>query len=317
MATATSVRPESGSRSASRRSQVGWILAGLALLTALVMLGHRLIPDVAGFGSLVDTAAPWFIVVVPVIALAAIPTRSRVAALATLIPLVTWLALFGTAWLPSGGGRVDVRVANQNMDADNPNPGQTIRQVEATGADLIGLEEVTDSSARVIASTLDGKYRYHALESTVQLWSRYPISHFAGVDLGLSWTRALRVDVAMPRGNVTVYVVHLASARAGQTATRDSTMAALVNRIRADGSSRILVIGDLNTASTDRVLSPLTAMLHDTQAAAGRGLGFTWPAGFPMTRPDHILFRGLTAASSSVVATSGSDHRAIVAGLRF
>jgi vancomycin resistance protein VanJ len=94
-------------------------------------------------------------------------------------------------------------------------------------------------------------------------------------------------------------------------------MDALVDRIRTDSSPRIVMLGDLNTASTDRVLAPLARLLRDTQAAAGRGLGFTWPSSFPLVRPDHIMTRGMTATQSSVVDTSGSDHRAITAGLRF
>jgi vancomycin resistance protein VanJ len=286
-------------------------------LTAFVIAGHRLIPDVDGAGSLIDTAAPWLVLIVPVLGIGALAARSRVAGAALIVPLLVWLLVFGSAWWPRGGGATQLRVANQNVDAGNPQPAATVRTVENTGADLIGLEEVTPSSAPAIASTLDSRYPYHAEESTVQLWSRYRISDSTGVDLGLSWTRALRADVATPYGAVTVYVVHLASARAGQTATRDSTMTALVDRVRADPSRRIVVIGDLNTASSDRVFSPLTNLLRDSQSSAGSGPGFTWPSAFPLTRPDHILFRGLVATESSVVKTSGTDHRAIIAGLRF
>ncbi len=292
------------------------MLAIIAIVTALVIAGHGLVPDVRGLGSLVDTAAPWLGLAIPVLALGAFLARSKLAAVAIVLPLVVWLVAFGSAWLQSGGGSSDLRVANQNVDADNANPAATMRSVAGTHADVIGLEEVTASSAPVIATTLGDAYPYHVQESTVQLWSRYPISDFSGVDLGLSWTRALRAQVATPKGAVTVYVVHLASARAGQTATRDSTMDALVDRVRTDTSPRIVLLGDLNTASTDRVLTPLAHLLRDTQAAAGRGLGFTWPSAFPLTRPDHIMTRGLTTTQSSVVDTSGSDHRAIVAGLR-
>lgn len=289
----------------------------LAGVTALLILGHRLVPDVAGVGSLIDTAAPWLGLAIPMLALAALVLRSRPAALSVIAPLVAWLIAFGSAWLPSGGGAVDLRVASQNVRANNADPAATVEAVEATGADIIGLQEVTDQAAPRIAAALHGRYPYHVSESTVELWSRYPISHFTGVDLGLSWTRALRAEITSPKGALTVYVVHLASARAGATATRDSTMTALVERVKADASNRIVVIGDLNTASTDRVLAPLTDLLHDTQQAAGVGLGFTWPSGFPLTRPDHVLFRGLHAASACVVKTPGSDHCAVTAGLRF
>ena len=317
MATATATRSVIGGDAGRRTSRAGRAVAIVAAVTALVIVGHRLVPDVRGIGSLVDSAAPWLGLAVPVLALGAVLTRSKFAAIAVVLPLLAWLIAFGSAWLPSGGGTPDLRVANQNVDADNANPAATIRNVAATHADVIGLEEVTASSAPVIATTLSDAYPYHALESTVQLWSRYPISDFSGVDLGLSWTRALRAEIATPKGAVTVYVVHLASARAGQTATRDSTMDALVDRIRTDSSPRIVMLGDLNTASTDRVLAPLAHLLRDTQAAAGRGLGFTWPSSFPLVRPDHIMTRGMTATESSVVDTSGSDHRAITAGLRF
>ncbi|HZD98575.1 MAG TPA: endonuclease/exonuclease/phosphatase family protein [Micromonosporaceae bacterium] len=316
MATMTAARTVPGGETGRRTSRAGRVLAIVAIVTALVIAGHGLVPDVRGLGSLVDTAAPWLGLAIPVLALGALIARSKLAAVAIVLPLVVWLVAFGSAWLQSGGGSPDLRVANQNVDADNANPAATMRSVAETHADVVGLEEVTASSAPVIASTLGNAYPYHVQESTVQLWSRYPISDFSGVDLGLSWTRALRAQVATPKGAVTVYVVHLASARAGQTATRDSTMDALVDRIRTDSSPRIVLLGDLNTASTDRVLTPLAHLLRDTQPAAGRGLGFTWPSAFPLTRPDHIMTRGLTATQSSVVDTSGSDHRAIISGLR-
>jgi len=318
MATVTAAGSVAGGDDTGRRtSWTGRVLAIVAIATALMILGHRLVPDVRGFGSLVDTAAPWLGLAIPPLALGAFLARSKLAAAAIVFPLVVWLVAFGSAWLPSGGGTPDLRVANQNVDADNASPAATVASVAGTHADVIGLEEVTASSAPAIAAALGDAYPYHVEESTVQLWSRYPISDFSGVDLGLSWTRALRAEVATPKGVVTVYVVHLASARAGQTATRDSTMGALVDRIRTDASRRIVMLGDLNTASTDRVLAPLAHLLRDTQAAAGRGLGFTWPSSFPLARPDHIMTRGLTATQSSVVDTSGSDHRAITAGLRF
>jgi vancomycin resistance protein VanJ len=317
MATVTAARSVTGGDTGRRTNRAGRVIAVVAVVTAAAIAGHRLVPDIRGLGSLADTAAPWLGLAIPLLAVGALVTRSKLAALAVVVPLVVWLVALGAAWLPSGGGTPDLRVANQNVDADNTNPAATIRNVAATHADVIGLEEVTASSAPVIAMALTDTYPYHEQESTVQLWSRYPISDFSGVDLGLSWTRALRAEVATPKGAVTVYVVHLASARAGQTATRDSTMDALVDRLRTDTSARIVMLGDLNTASTDRVLAPLAHLLRDTQAAAGRGLGFTWPSSFPLTRPDHIMTRGLTATQSNVVDTSGSDHRAITAGLRF
>jgi vancomycin resistance protein VanJ len=77
-----------------------------------------------------------------------------------------------------------------------------------------------------------------------------------------------------------------------------------------------VVLGDLNTAPTDRVFTPLTRLLRDAQADAGRGFGFTWPASVPVTRPDHVLYRGLTPTDAGVLRTPASDHRAVTAGFR-
>jgi vancomycin resistance protein VanJ len=123
--------------------------------------------------------------------------------------------------------------------------------------------------------------------------------------------------VAAPEGDLAVYVVHLGSARAGHTATRDETVAALAATVRADPADRLVVLGDLNTATTDRVFDPLTRLLGDAQAAAGQGFGFTWPAELPVTRPDHVLYRGLTPTTAGVVRTPDSDHRAVTAGFRW
>jgi vancomycin resistance protein VanJ len=55
--------------------------------------------------------------------------------------------------------------------------------------------------------------------------------------------------------------------------------------------------------------------MSDSRQAVGGGLGFTWPAVFPLTRPDHVLARGLTPVSDQALAAGGSDHRLVLVGL--
>jgi vancomycin resistance protein VanJ len=118
-----------------------------------------------------------------------------------------------------------------------------------------------------------------------------------------------------PDGDIAVYTVHLPSVRPGETAQRDEAVAELAALVRADQAGRVLVLGDLNTASTDSALNPLTDLLADSRATVGGGFGFTWPATFPITRPDHVLARGLTPVSDQVMAAGGSDHRLVLVGL--
>jgi vancomycin resistance protein VanJ len=285
-----------------------------ALLLAALIVGHRWIPNVHGVGSLIDTAAPFLAAGVPLLALAAVARRSRRALAAVALPTVVWLVLFGTAWLPGGGGSVQLRVASQNLRADNADPAATVSRLAE--ADLIGLQELADSAREPVERALSASHPHRAVVSTVALYSRFPIREHTGVDTGLGWIRGLRAVVAAPQGEVVVYVVHLGSARAGATETRDRTVASLAETLRRESAPRLIVLGDLNTASTDRVIRPLTDLLRDAQADAGRGLGFTWPSPLPVTRPDHILYRGLTASFADVLRTPHSDHRAVTAGFR-
>ena len=131
------------------------------------------------------------------------------------------------------------------------------------------------------------------------------------LQLGMSWARAFRVVVHHPAGDIAVYAVHLPSVRPGDTAARDAAVNELAALVAADPVGRVLVMGDLNTAGTDPTLSALTAELADSRETVKGGFGFTWPASFPLTRPDHVLGRGLTPVSDQVLLSGGSDHRAV------
>ena len=302
--------------SSGRPGRRGLALCLLAVLLAAVLAGHRAVPNVHGFGSLLDSANPLLGLAVPVLGAAALLRRSRRALAAVLLPAVVWAVLYGDAWLPpaAGGGPAVLRVASQNLRSGNPDPAATVRALVTSDADLIALQEVDDD--RADAALREG-YPHRATASTVALWSRWPIRDSAGVDTGLGWNRALRAVVAAPEGDLVVYVVHLGSARAGHTATRDETLARLAATVRDDHAPRLVVLGDLNTATTDRVFAPLTRLLHDAQADAGQGFGFTWPSELPVTRPDHVLYRGLTPTAAGVLRTPDSDHRAVTAGFRW
>ncbi|WP_244317211.1 endonuclease/exonuclease/phosphatase family protein [Micromonospora terminaliae] len=302
---------------AGRPRRRGLVVGACAVLLAVLMVGHRAVPNVHGLGSLVDSATPLLGLGVPLLALAALLRRSRRALLVVLLPAVVWAALYGGAWLrpASGAGATSVRVASQNLRSGNPDPAATVGALADAAPDLIGLQEVDDGDR--VAAALGGRYPHRAAVSTVALWSRWPIREAHGVDTGLGWERALRAVVVTPQGDLAVYVVHLGSARAGHTATRDETLAALAATVRADDAPRLVVLGDLNTATTDRVFGPLTRLLDDAQAEAGQGFGFTWPAELPVTRPDHVLYRGLTPTTAGVVHTPDSDHRAVTAGFRW
>ncbi|WP_327085857.1 endonuclease/exonuclease/phosphatase family protein [Nonomuraea sp. NBC_01738] len=290
------------------------VVVVVSVLVAVVLAGHQLVPALGGVTPVMESVLPWVGVSVPVLLIGAAIARSRAATIAALVPGLVWAVMFGSTMLQSSpGGPSDLKVATVNVGVTNNASGEAVRKI-AEGIDLVAAQELTPGGPAAIQ--LNKMFRFSYPVSTVGLWSRYPILDSRKVDVGLGWPRALRAVVSTPKGKVTVYVMHLASARPGMTYLRDKTLAAARKLVDGDDSRRILLLGDLNTATTDRGMSGLTPPLLDAQREAGDGFGFTWPATFPITRPDHILYKGMTATQAGVAPATGSDHRAAVASLK-
>ncbi|MFE3447936.1 endonuclease/exonuclease/phosphatase family protein [Nonomuraea sp. NPDC059194] len=285
-----------------------------AIVVAAVLAGHRLIPALGGFTPILESLLPWLGLAVPVLLLLALLARSSRAAVVVVLPALVWAVMFGSDVLRSSpGGDSDLSVATVNVGVRNNASGTAVRAI-ADGLDLVAAQELTPGGPA--AKALSKLFRHHRSVSTIGLWSRFPLSEPDFFDVGLGWERALRTVAKTPSGDVTVYVMHLASARPGQTATRDKTLREARKLIEADKSERILLLGDLNTATDDRGLANLAPPLLNAQEEVGEGFGFTWPSSFPITRPDHILYKGMTATRAGVAPATGSDHRAATASFR-
>ncbi|MEU3985709.1 endonuclease/exonuclease/phosphatase family protein [Streptomyces sp. NPDC026672] len=300
----------------------GLVVAAIAGLLALVMVLHSRIPNKVGnLGSLTETFLPWLGLLLPVLLALALLRRSATALIATVLPVAVWLNLFGGLLIDRTGPGGDVEVATHNVNAENPDPAGTARDVAASGADVLALEELKASAVPVYERALAPTYRYHAVIGTVGLWSKYPMSGVRAVDIKLGWTRALRATVATPEGSLAVYVAHLPSVRvkleAGFTARqRDKSADALGEAIADESLARVVLLGDLNGTMNDRALNAVTSQMRSTQGAAGSGFGFSWPASFPMARIDQIMVKGVEPESSWTLPRTGSDHLPIAARVK-
>lgn len=177
----------------------GLILAALALLLALVMLTHARIPNrIGNLGSLTETFLPWLGVFIPVLLVLAFVRRSASALIAVLLTGAVWLNLFGGLLTDKTGAGGDLTVATHNVNADNPDPSGTAQDVAASGADVLALEELTASAVPVYEKALAPTYKYHSVQGTVGLWSKYPLGDVRPVDIKLGWTRAMRATVTAP-----------------------------------------------------------------------------------------------------------------------
>ncbi|MFI0453471.1 endonuclease/exonuclease/phosphatase family protein [Actinomadura sp. 6N118] len=314
----------------------GLILAALALLLGLFMLLHAEIPNQIGnLGSLVETLLPWFGLFIPVLLAGALWRRSASAVAALLLPVMVWLNLFGGLLSDKSHPGSDLTLASHNVGADNPDPAGTARDLAASGADVLALQELSQQARATYEKELAKAYPHHTVQGTVGLWSKLPLSDTqpvdikmdAGplgdtkpVDIKLDYNRALRTTVATDKGPLAVYVAHLGSVRVNPragfgTAHRDRNAQALGKAIAAEQNERVVLLGDLNGTMDDRAFDDITSQMRSAQDAAGDGFGFSWPATFPMVRIDQILVRGVEPESSWVLPTTGSDHRPVAAGI--
>ncbi len=305
-----------GRRSGRSLKGLGIASAALAITVGVVFAGR--IPSWDGVGAAWTSFLPWTAVLLVVLAVLALVRRAWWGLSAVIVAAMVWSGVFVPQLLavPVASGPADLVVATQNIGAANPDPLASAQALIASGAGLVAVQEI-DGSAGAATALLNRQYGYDAAASTVGLWSQWPVDEPSPLELGLGWARALRVVVHHPSGDIAVYAVHLPSIRPGNTAARDQAVADLGAIVQADTAARVLVMGDLNTATTDPALDALTDQLSDSREVVKGGFGFTWPAPFPLTRPDHVLARGITPISDQVLAPGGSDHRAVVVGLRF
>ncbi|NJP99672.1 endonuclease/exonuclease/phosphatase family protein [Streptomyces zingiberis] len=303
----------------------GVLLALCSVAVALLLVLHSEVPNrVGSLGSLLETFLPWLGLALPVLLILGLIRRSATALVALVLPVAVWLNLFGglitDKAAPAGGG--GLTLVSHNVNADNPDPAGTARDVAASGADVVALQELRQAHVPVYEKELASAYPHHVVRGTVGIWSRHPLTGVRDVDLGLGWTRAVRATVTAPDGPLAVYAAHLPSVRvklnAGFTAgQRDDSAEALGLAIREEPQERAVLLGDLNGTMNDRALSPVTSQLRSTQGAAGDGFGFSWPASFPLARIDQILVRGVDPVTSWSLPRTGSDHLPVAATVRY
>lgn len=304
----------------------GRIIAGLAVLAAVPLALHGLLPNPGNLAGLLETFLPWCGLVVPVLLVPALLRRSATALVALLVPAVVWLAMFGGTLGDRSTGKGELTVVTHNVAAANTDVAGTVKMLIGSGADLIALEELEPRLQPEYERGLAAAYPYHVAGISADgLWSKYPATAgaLAKGPAGEDTATVFRSVVATPKGEIAVYVGHLDSVRVtfgkGFGAEfRDNSIAATSAALRAEPLERVLLMGDLNGSLADRAFAPITEQMTSAHEAAGSGFGFTWPTAFPAVRIDHILSKGrLTATDSWVLPADGSDHRAVAASYRY
>lgn len=322
----------------SPRQQTATAVMVLSALISLFLLGHRFLPGTKGAASLLESWLPWLAIPIGVLLLSAVAVRKPRALIASVVAVAVWAAGYGPALLPRGGSLpAQLRVFSVDV---NGQPGELSRagaMAVAQHADLVALQDVYGNlSTSAAEARLNAAYppANHITQYEFGVWSKYPIVASTPIDLGTTTSDtagsddsglvadgvsqqvfgALKVTIAAPQGDLVVYVVHIPQPVLnddGFSTVRDAAVRQLVKVISADPAPRLIVVGIVNVAATDREFSLVQQGLNLTsaQSAAGAGFGFTWPAEFPAVRLDDLLTRsGVTAVRSVVMPPIGTGR---------
>jgi endonuclease/exonuclease/phosphatase family metal-dependent hydrolase len=215
---------------------------------------------------------------------------------------------------------------------------RTAATLAATGADLVGLQEVdrhfgTRSGFVDQAAWLGDRLGMHvAFGATIDLSppaANRPRRQYGNVVLAvaeiLGWRNILlpRPAGTEQRGLLEALVhvdgeavrfltTHLQNSSQPARLAQADAIGAVVDDLQAP----VALAGDLNARAGSREVRRLTAVLDDAWAVAGRGRGGTYPATTPRTRIDYVLASpDLRAAAAVVVDSRASDHRPVCADL--
>ncbi|GAA1870082.1 endonuclease/exonuclease/phosphatase family protein [Brevibacterium marinum] len=286
------------------------------LLYAAFLLLHSLLPTRLGIALLIETILPWTGVFLALVLLMFLIRFSLLSAIGILVPTVVWAAMFGPTLIPSQGeGTPDLTVATHNVGARMPQPTAAAKSLVSADPDIVTIQELESLSGKIIHKELDSSFRHSQVVDTIGVWSKWPMSEPEEINLGLQWPRAFATTVSTDHGDIRFYSVHMPSVRPGHEAMRNAAIRRLATEVETDAGDHVIVAGDFNTATTDSNFSTLAPPLEDSRLEARGGFGFTWPAKFPVTRLDHVLYRGFEATSDEVLDRGSSDHRAVLAGL--
>jgi vancomycin resistance protein VanJ len=291
--------------------------------------------------AVLNTVAFYLFVPLGILMPLALIARRWQLAVGLLLPVALLLGLFGPAVLPpntpSPNPTTDIRVMTFNILGCNQRCDAIAQLIQAERPDIVGMQELNAASARVLSERLAAQYPHQALPQTtgvngMGLFSRFPLREVESVALP-PLNLAIRATVDLAAQPVTVLVVHLtpnllfhtpvrewpAYAQANY-AQRKAEIARLSAIVQAE-QRPLLLLCDCNLSDTSEAYHTLRAVLQDTFADAGWGLGHTVLLGglpIPLQRLDYIWRSRSWLAIAARVGDSagGSDHRPVIAMVR-
>jgi endonuclease/exonuclease/phosphatase (EEP) superfamily protein YafD len=223
------------------------------------------------------------------------------------------------------GDGQEFTLLTQNLWYQHPDPAEMAAATLARGADVMVLVEYTPAHrAALLEAGMGEDYPYlweepGDLGGGLAIASAYPLEQ---VERLPTWSGAVRVELRLGDGTVTLYGAHpvAPSDLYGLQRWVDDyrTLSASVR----GAPPSVVVAGDLNATTGHRRLRKLMDVggLVDAQDVSGSGFGATWPANGwipPVMRLDRVLVgEAVGVVSVELLDAAGSDHRGVEARLR-
>jgi vancomycin resistance protein VanJ len=307
----------------------------ILLIVALVLASYW--PQPPGLIGAASEVGPYLFLPAPVLLALALVLRSPGAIASGVVPIVLFVALYGSRFIPplavrEGAAEQEIVVYSANLALRQDGFAPLLSQIAATNPDVLAVQELSpeaDELHEALAATLP----HHVPERPrdwpgVGFWSRFPILDAETLnfdDERGNLSQRVRLDV---RGQVvTFYNVHL-NVPTGEDWSYDASLRrhqveGLIADVKAQ-TGPVILAGDHNLTERTYDYRRLAQTLTDGYAATGWGLGHTFPAPESMGRIERLLAPyiridyvwtgpGVSAREVRIVDGTGSNHLALVA----